>query len=545
MGGGDLNLKKSWHPQTLKNIERVYLKERAADDEKKKIAQKRKEIEEQRQMKELQELHESSGKIKKKQERLDWIYAGPAADQAMEEDREAYLLGKKRIDKLVEQGSTVEEMSAQNTFSATDALIYGANANSARDLQNKIRDDPLLAIKRREQASLQAVINNPLRLKALKAEKEASLQSANKKAKKEKKSKKEKKKKDGEKKHKKSSRRHSSGEDENSDRERGVASKRKRDASPSPSVSSGSDSEREASSRRVSKKAAQPHSSDEHQTRRMSRDSQSERKEKGDYDGRRLHESDDRRHGYTERGRNDGPEYRRHDDSRDRRDGRDNGREYHNRRDHRDGLERNGRDSRSSSYYGDNHNNGRNRYDGEDRATRHERTDTKDRTMDRRNPSYERPRRSPEREHTRSNDYKQSASEMDEIRKGDFKGSKSSTSVTESTQSERGATAPAAPVSEPSKPNALDDARQRRLEAMMQNAKESDVDRTHRIAAARKHELEEAKREADVMMKRLKDGNRVKTDMIELGGPGGLDTADMIRRNRHTAQRGDESFTRR
>ncbi|KAJ3227564.1 RNA-splicing factor [Chytriomyces hyalinus] len=413
-------------------------------------------------------------------------------------------------------------MSSQNTFSATDALIYGANANSARDLQNKIRDDPLLAIKRREQASLQAVINNPLRLKALKAEKEASLQSANKKAKKEKKSKKEKKKKDGEKKHKKSSRRHSSGEDENSDREGGVASKRKRDASPSPSLSSGSDSERE-DSRRHSKKPAQAHSSDEHQTRRISGDSRSERKDRDDYDdARRVHERGDRRHGY---GRSDGRDYRRHDDSRDRRDGRDNDREYHSRRDHRDGPERNGRDSRNSSYYGDNHSSNRNRYDGEDRATRHERADTKDRAMDRRNPSYERPRRSPEREHSRSNNYKQDVSVKDELPKD--------------------AAASAASINEPSKPNALDDARQRRLEAMMQNAKESDVDRTQRIAAARKHELEEAKREADLMMKRLKDGDRVKTDMIELGGPAGLDTADMIRRNRHTVQRGDESFTRR
>jgi hypothetical protein len=64
MGGGDLNLKKSWHPSTLKNIEKVFLKERAADEEKKKMAQLQKELNEQRQMKELQELQEASGKVK-------------------------------------------------------------------------------------------------------------------------------------------------------------------------------------------------------------------------------------------------------------------------------------------------------------------------------------------------------------------------------------------------------------------------------------------------------------------------------------------------
>jgi hypothetical protein len=30
MGGGDLNMKKSWHPLLLKNQEQVWLKEKAA-----------------------------------------------------------------------------------------------------------------------------------------------------------------------------------------------------------------------------------------------------------------------------------------------------------------------------------------------------------------------------------------------------------------------------------------------------------------------------------------------------------------------------------
>ena len=58
------NLKKSWHTGTLKNIEKVYLREKAAEEEKKKMAQLKKELDEQRAIMELQKLQEDSGKIK-------------------------------------------------------------------------------------------------------------------------------------------------------------------------------------------------------------------------------------------------------------------------------------------------------------------------------------------------------------------------------------------------------------------------------------------------------------------------------------------------
>jgi hypothetical protein len=48
MGGGDLNLKKSWHPNTLKNQEIVWKKEQKLAEEKKKLAQLRKELEAER-----------------------------------------------------------------------------------------------------------------------------------------------------------------------------------------------------------------------------------------------------------------------------------------------------------------------------------------------------------------------------------------------------------------------------------------------------------------------------------------------------------------
>ena len=46
-------------------------------------------------------------------------------------------------------------------------FIAVQNANNARDIQSKIREDPLLAIKQQEQAAYQSLMSNPLRLREM------------------------------------------------------------------------------------------------------------------------------------------------------------------------------------------------------------------------------------------------------------------------------------------------------------------------------------------------------------------------------------------
>ncbi|CAO3635204.1 unnamed protein product [Cunninghamella blakesleeana] len=58
MGGGDLNLKKSWHPSTYKNQERLWKEEKKHSEEQQKIEQMKKELQEERQLLELQRLQE-------------------------------------------------------------------------------------------------------------------------------------------------------------------------------------------------------------------------------------------------------------------------------------------------------------------------------------------------------------------------------------------------------------------------------------------------------------------------------------------------------
>jgi hypothetical protein len=58
--GGDLNLKKSWHPHLRKNQERVWKEEKSALEERKLIEKLRKEREEERQTEELQRIWRQS-----------------------------------------------------------------------------------------------------------------------------------------------------------------------------------------------------------------------------------------------------------------------------------------------------------------------------------------------------------------------------------------------------------------------------------------------------------------------------------------------------
>lgn len=163
MGAGDLNVKKSWHPRLQKNQEKVWQQEQEAEAERKKLEELRKEREQERQMQELQRLHEAAGG-KKRAERVEWMYATPAASSGPSEaELEDYLLGKKRVDKLLQNNET--PMLAQ---AAAPAASEAPDAN-ARDMAIKIREDPLFAIKKQEQAMYEMLMKDPTRMRQIRA----------------------------------------------------------------------------------------------------------------------------------------------------------------------------------------------------------------------------------------------------------------------------------------------------------------------------------------------------------------------------------------
>ncbi|PWN40351.1 hypothetical protein IE81DRAFT_325648 [Ceraceosorus guamensis] len=170
MGGGDLNMKKSWHPLLHSNQEKVWKQEKAALAERRKLEELKRERDQEREMMELQRIQEAAGG-KKRVEKLDWMYATPASNAGPNAgELEDYLLGKKRIDKLLKQDEMARVSKHDSTGPGSGAPAGPSSSiNAARDVSNKIRDDPLMSIKAQEAAAYQALLKDPTRLKALKA----------------------------------------------------------------------------------------------------------------------------------------------------------------------------------------------------------------------------------------------------------------------------------------------------------------------------------------------------------------------------------------
>ena len=184
-------MKKSWHPVLLVNQERVWKAEKAANEEKKKLHQLRKEQEEERQLAELQRMQEAATG-RKRVDRLDWMYAAPGNEGGAlggarigEREMEDYLLGKRRVDDVLAQSdknvsgpdpNVICRLTNFQVGNAHKEFIAVQNANTARDTAAKIREDPLLAIKRQELAAIEALKNRPevrKKLKEMMKDKEA------------------------------------------------------------------------------------------------------------------------------------------------------------------------------------------------------------------------------------------------------------------------------------------------------------------------------------------------------------------------------------
>ena len=148
MGGGDLNLKKSWHPGTLKNQTIVWQRQQKLIEEEKRLKELRKELEDER---EKERLYELQGKRK---QRLEWMYSASHENnpQQITKDKEEILLGKKVVDwSKYEDAPEVAKEFDRNEISSQ----YGINANTDHDFKAKVRDDPLLIFKKQEQEALE------------------------------------------------------------------------------------------------------------------------------------------------------------------------------------------------------------------------------------------------------------------------------------------------------------------------------------------------------------------------------------------------------
>lgn len=168
-------MKKSWHPSKLKNQERVWKAEQTKKAEDKKLNDLRKEIEDERNREQYKEIAKKSGLIKDDGDgnnKLNWMYKS-GSDLV---NREDYLMGKS-IDKNFEQLQAQEKAGASSShqknhvehevipFSIRDYKNFASNEQV--DLQRKLVEDPLMAIKQKEIEIRRKILENPVKLKEL------------------------------------------------------------------------------------------------------------------------------------------------------------------------------------------------------------------------------------------------------------------------------------------------------------------------------------------------------------------------------------------
>ena len=128
MGGGDLNLKKSWHPSTRANLEKVFLAEQEAEKEKKRLEEFQKEKNRERDAAEIRRLREAAGILKKAPERLDWMYS-------------------------VSKNGSQEKIHIQTPLNSSLEASKNqkcVNTEKRWDVESKLREDPLFKIKKIE-----------------------------------------------------------------------------------------------------------------------------------------------------------------------------------------------------------------------------------------------------------------------------------------------------------------------------------------------------------------------------------------------------------
>lgn len=110
-------------------------------------------------------------KVAGKEGTMEWMY------KQSKPENEDYLLGK-RVDKHIEE--------AVETVKDDDIALFNERikANIQLDMQNKAREDPLFAIRKREEDAKKKLLENPVRMKQLQKNLEKQKKKAKKKQKK-------------------------------------------------------------------------------------------------------------------------------------------------------------------------------------------------------------------------------------------------------------------------------------------------------------------------------------------------------------------------
>ncbi|CEG38303.1 Uncharacterized conserved protein [Plasmopara halstedii] len=155
--------KKSWHTANLRNVEKVWIAEQKHAAEEKKVAELLKNIEEERQLQELRKMQAAHGDKSATVERVDWMYEGPSA--AREKTAEEYLLGKEYKGDGEKTAKDNVDLSSTSKYGS---LALNKSTLPAHDAFQRLNEDPMMLIRKRQQAARDEVLKNPVKMKKIK-----------------------------------------------------------------------------------------------------------------------------------------------------------------------------------------------------------------------------------------------------------------------------------------------------------------------------------------------------------------------------------------
>ncbi|KAF1781750.1 Pre-mRNA splicing factor [Phytophthora cactorum] len=159
--------KKSWHTANLRNVEKVWIAEQKHRAEEKKVAELRKNIEEERQLQELRQLQAARGDKSAAVE----AWTGSAREKTAEE----YLLGKEYKGEDEKAAKVDVDLSTTTKYGS---LALTKSALPANDAFQRLNEDPMMLIRKRQQAAREQVLKNPVKMKRIKDEVDVSDASA-------------------------------------------------------------------------------------------------------------------------------------------------------------------------------------------------------------------------------------------------------------------------------------------------------------------------------------------------------------------------------
>ncbi len=150
----------------MKNVEKVWIAEQKADQERNKLNDLQKQLEEERQIQELRQLQAAHGhSVKSVDTSLDWMYEGPSSSSIQTIQNEEYLLGRvfkqSRVttSDMVGQGKShcgqsLElnnfNCSVQNPRMINEQEKWMEKVSTKTDMFSRMHEDPLLLIKQKE-----------------------------------------------------------------------------------------------------------------------------------------------------------------------------------------------------------------------------------------------------------------------------------------------------------------------------------------------------------------------------------------------------------